>query len=215
MKRTIRERLFAKGVMHALLPELQETARKNGKEREVTLDEKRGETRVGCRIIGGDKIVPNVGNFIPQTINYGLPCILGTASLVIDTKEAVKVFKPRMVGDKAFLFFRNAVVFNLWHRQMEIAYVAAKLDVEEHQWKLVFHELFVYTIPSFIMMNDVGMRGFLRKELRGKLPETYFGALDELTLNPTIPAREHTDASQQELARKQAALLKSGNNRRD
>ena len=214
MKRTTRERLFAKGVMHALLPELQETARKNGQEREVTLDEKRGETRVGCKIIG-DKIVPNVDNFIPQAINFGLPCLPGTASLVIETKEAVKVFKPRMVGDKAFLFFRNAVVFNLWHRQVEIAYVAAKLDMEEHQWKLIFHELFVYTIPSFIMMNDVGMRQFLRKELRGKLPETYFGALDELTLNPTIPERAHADSSQQELAGKQAALLKSGNNRRD
>ena len=213
MKKTIRERLFAKGIVHVLLPELQETARKIGQEREVMLDQKRGETRVGCRIIG-DKIVPNVGNFVPQAINYGLPCISGTAALVIDTKEGVKVFGPRMVGDKAFLFFKNAVIFNLWHRQVEIAYVAAKLDIEEHQWKLIFHELFVYTIPSFIMMNDVGMRQFLRKELRGKLPETYFGALDELTLNPTIPEREHrADPSQQELAGKQAALLKSGKNK--
>lgn len=215
MKRTTRERLFAKGVMHALLPELQETARKNGQEREVTLDEKRGETRVGCKIIG-DKIVPNVDNFIPQAINFGLPCLPGTASLVIETKEAVKVFKPRMVGDKAFLFFRNAVVFNLWQRQLEVIYISARFDAGENQWHLVLHEIFLYTIPSFIMMNDAGMREFLKKELRGKLPETYFGALDELTLNPTIPEREHrADPSQQELAGKQAALLKSGNNRRD
>lgn len=212
MKRTIRERLFAKGVMHALLPELQETARKIGQEREVVLDQKRGETRVGCRIIG-DKIVPNVDNFIPQAINFGLPCLPGTASLVIETKEAVKVFKPRMVGDKAFLFFRNAVVFNLWQRQLEVCYISARFDTGESQWKLLLHEIFLYTIPSFIMMNDAGMREFLRKELRGKLPETYFGALDELTLNPMIPERAHADSSQQDLVGKQAALLKSGKNK--
>jgi len=216
--KSIKDRLFAKGVMHSILSGLQEVARRAGRGNEVVFDEKRNETKVNCSFVAG-KIVPNVDGFVPQVISYGLPCIPGTAALVIDTKDGAKVFKPRSVGDKAFLFFRNAVVFNLWQRQLEVAYISSRCDVIEgqRQWAVVFQEIVLYTIPSFVM-SDAEMREFLRKELRSKLPESHLAALDELTLNPVVPNREHHDrqpnvglsVDQQELAGKQAALQRGG-----
>jgi len=208
-----------KGVVHAILSGLQEAARKCGRGSEVMFDEKRGETKVNCTFVAG-KIVPNVDGFVPQTISYGLPCLQGTAALVIDTKEGTKVFKPRMVGDRAFLFFRSAVVFNLWQRQLEVVYIASRSDVNDGQkeWFPVFQEIALYSVPSFIT-KDTDMREFLKKELATKLPYTHLGALDELTLNPTIPDRgeypvqKRLSAEDQELAERQAALQKGGKNK--
>lgn len=188
-------RVFVNGVALKLMPEVQEEARKLGlPQSAVTLDNKRGETKVNCKVDVG-RIIPEVPGFMPQFINYGLPAKKGTAVIVIDVrkegKAETKVFIPRKCGEKTYLFFRNGVVFNLWDRSLEVFYLGAERKEEENgekYWKPVFKPMLDRSLPPFVV-TDQQMREYLLGELKGKVLDSHLVAVNELTLNPVLEKR--------------------------